>query len=212
MTPDFSYAIDPIFTYVIETLDQISHNQGVAAEEVRQRLDNRFREAEAQLGSRKGWELAKYALVAWIDDVMIGAPWGGGEWWENNSMEFSHFNTRDRATEFFKRAEEAGQLSRRDPLEVFYVCVVLGFRGLYGLPEAAFLAEHLGLPPRIDEWAKRTSRSIELAQGRPPIAESPSRMDGAPPLEGKFVLLRWSLGLLALAAITLVAWFLFRPR
>ena len=102
---------------------------------------------------REGWELAKYALVAWIDDVLIEAPWPGRDWWENNSLEFAYFNTRDRATQFFKRAKQAAQLTRRDALEVFYVCVILGFRGLYAMPEAAFLADQLDLPPDLESWA-----------------------------------------------------------
>ena len=213
MTPKFAAAVDPIFLCVLGLLDQISQNEPIAAEEARERIENLFRKADALLSEKRyleGWELAKYALVAWIDDVMIEAPWQGHDWWENNSLEFAYFKTRDRATEFFKRAKEAAQLTRRDALEVFYVCVILGFRGLYAMPEAAFLAEQLDLPPDVESWSRRTAKSIELGQGRPPIQAIPQPGAGAPPLEGRFMLVGAALAAVVLAlCATVVGYYVF---
>ena len=167
MNPRFAAAVDPVFEYVLDVLDRISRNDVVHPEQEREQMRNCFRAAEAEVGEKPGWALAKYALVAWIDDMLIEAPWDGRNWWENNSLEFAYFKTRDRATQFFLKAKESAELSQRDALEVFYVCVVLGFRGLYGLSESAFLAEQLQLPHDIETWAKRTSQSIQLGQGRP---------------------------------------------
>ncbi len=208
MSPPFAAAVDPIFLEVLGVLDKIQSGQAVSAEETRDRIQNRFRDAEARLQSKQhaeGWELAKYALVAWIDDMFIAATWDGREWWENNSLEFAYFKSRDRAIEFFKKAQQAAQLTRRDALEVFYVCVVLGFRGLYALSESAFIADQLELPPQIGDWAKRTAKRIELGQGRPPIYPDPRPGDGAPPLEGKYQLIGTSLATAVLAMFTAVA-------
>lgn len=207
MRPRFSLAVDPILLDVLNLLDQISANEPVSAEEARDRIQNRFRETDARLTTdheRDGWELAKYALVAWIDDVLIDAPWAGSTWWENNSLEFAFFNTRERATSFFKKADEAALLTRRDALEVFYVCVILGFRGLYALQDATFLAEQLELPPDAPSWQKRVARLIEYGQGRPPIDGIPRPGAGAPPLEGKFQLLSTGMITVALALTAVV--------
>ncbi len=204
MTPHFAAAVDPVFLYVLDVLDRISDNRAPQPDEVRQSLQNQFREAEAKLGQKPGWELAKYALVAWIDDVLIGAPWEGRDWWENNSLEFEYFKTRDRAIEFFKQAKDAADLTRRDALEVFYVCVVLGFRGLYKLPDAAFLGDQLDLPANVEAWSQRTARAIQLGQGRPPIRQTPRPGSGAPPLEGKFLFVGVSLMAVVLGAITVI--------
>jgi type VI secretion system protein ImpK len=151
--------------------------------------------------------LAKYALVAWIDDMLIEAPWDGRNWWENNSLEFAYFKTRDRATQFFLKAKESAEMSQRDALEVFYLCVVLGFRGLYGLSESSFLAEQLQLPTDVESWAKRTSQSIQLGQGRPRLSGTARPGVGAPPLEGKFQLVGTSLVTVVLATFTIVVAF-----
>jgi hypothetical protein len=89
---------------------------------------------------------------------------------------------------------------------VFYVCVVLGFRGLYRDNAAAFLADQLGLPPNLEGWASQTSKSIQLGQGRPSITESPRPGSGAPPLDGKYLLIGTALLGIALAAVAAVMW------
>ena len=166
MTPKFASATDPIFLCVLDLLDRISRNQASSPEDEAGLILNHFREAEAQVGDIQGWDLAKFAITSWIDDVLIEAPWEGRGWWEENSLEFSFFRTKDRATEFYLKAKQAAELSRRDFIEVFYICVVLGFRGLYALSESQFLAEQLQLPATVQEWAKRTARSIQARNCR----------------------------------------------
>ncbi len=204
MTPRFASAVDPIFLCVLDLLDRISSNQVSSPEDESNRIQNRFREAEAQVGEIHGWELAKYALTSWIDDVLIEAPWEGRDWWENNSLEFAYFKTRDRATEFFIKSKQAAELSRRDFLEVFYVCVVLGFRGMYGLSESQFLADQLQLPIELASWTKNTARSIQLGHGRAGITETLRPPAGAPPLDGRFRLVGAALISIMLTAFVIV--------
>lgn len=206
MTPNFAAAVDPIFLHVLGLLDRISRNDVPSVAEERAVITNWLRNAEASLGQKQDWELAKYALVAWIDDVLIEAPWVGKSWWKENALEVETFNSRDRATLFFSRAQEAAKLTRRDALEVYYVCVVLGFRGLYRDSASAFLADQLGLPPTLEAWAGQASKSIQLGQGRPSITGTPRPGDGAPPLEGKYQLIGTALLGVALVAIAAVTW------
>lgn len=212
MTPRFASAVDPIFLCALDLLDRIGSNQVSSPEEESNRIQNRFREAEAQIGEIHGWELAKYALVSWIDDVLIEAPWDGRDWWENNSLEFAYFKTRDRATEFFLKSKQAAELSRRDFLEVFYVCVVLGFRGMYGLSESQFLADQLQLPIELASWTKNTARSIQLGHGRAGVTETLRPAAGAPPLDGRFRLVGAALTCIMLTAFVIVVGFFVLNR
>ncbi|MGC3967854.1 MAG: DotU family type IV/VI secretion system protein [Pirellulales bacterium] len=76
--------------------------------------------------------------------------------------------------------------ARRDALEVYYVCVVLGFRGLYRDPAlAAMLTQRHGIPADLGGWAKQVSMAIRLGQGRPALAEAEREVQGAPPLRPK---------------------------
>ncbi len=108
------------------------------------------------------------------------------------------------------KAKEASSLPRKEALETFYVCVVLGFRGLYRDPvAAAALAEPRQLPPNLETWARQTSMAIQLGQGRPPISESSEPIEGAPPLEGPFLLMWSSLFGVILAIFTMIFAWLF---
>lgn len=210
MTPSFSSAIDPVFLHVLGVLDKIGRNERLSPEAERAAILNWLREAESQVGQKQEWELAKYALVAWIDDMMIEAPWEGREWWRENALEVELFKTRDRATQFFLKAKDAANMTRRDALEVFYVCVVLGFRGLYRDNQAALLADQFRLPVDLETWAQQTSRAIQLGQGRPSIQEDVRPASSAPPLEGKFQFLGSVVMSIVLSVLAvLLAWFLF---
>jgi type VI secretion system protein ImpK len=186
MSPQFSAAVDPIFLKVIALMDRIDKKEVSSPEFERQALESQLRESEGQLSDSQAWNLAKYALASWIDDMLISSSWHGRDWWESNSLEFALFKTRDRATKFFIKAKEATELPRRDALEVFYLCVILGFRGLYKLPESEIIAGQLNLPMTVGGWTKNVAAAIQTRQGRPPIRETPQSPSGAPPLESRY--------------------------
>ena len=212
MTPEFAEAVDRVFLHVLGLLDQIGRNAEPSPDDEKRRIRGWIDRAEGLLGQQRDWELAKYGLVSWIDEVLIDAPWQGSKWWNENKLETELYNTNDRQWKFYAEAKEATKLPRRDALEVFYVCVVLGFRGLYRDPgAAAHNAEALDLPPDLEAWAKQTATSIRLGQGRPPISDSSQPLDGAPPREGPAMVV-WSafLGLILVIFNVIFAWlFLF---
>ncbi len=210
MTPEFAAAVDNLFLYVLDLLERIERQEEPAASDERIRIRGRIERAEAKLGRRQDWELAKYALVAWIDDMLIEAPWQGRHWWKENALEFEVFNSSNAFTAFYTKANDASALTKKDALEVFYICVVLGFRGLYRDPSAAMQSEQFGLPPDLESWARETAMAIRLGQGRPPIAETGHPGLGAPPLGGKFHLVGMSLLGVVLAAFTVIlGWIVF---
>jgi type VI secretion system protein ImpK len=202
MTPQLARAVDPIFLHTLELLERISENAAVVPQDEHIRLRALIDQAGALLGAEPEWELAKYALVSWIDEVLVDTPWAGRDWWSNNVLEVALFNTRVCHEQFYLRAQEASTLARRDALEVFYVCVVLGFRGLYRDPETArFLIQTNNLPEDLETWARQTALAIRLGQGRPPFSRPGPEIVGAPPLAGKSrVVWPW------LAVVLLVAW------
>ena len=149
MTPKFSEAVDPVFLHVLRLLERIERGE-TALRQGRATANSRPDHASrGALGAGPDWQLAKYALVAWIDEVLIEAAWDGGSWWKENALEQEIFSGMKAYHQFYMRAKDATSLPRRDALEVFYVCVVLGFRGLYRDPvEAVAEAEGAGYAGR----------------------------------------------------------------
>lgn len=202
MTPQFAKSVDPIFLFGVDLIHRAAAGDSVSAEQEHLRARSLFEQAEAELGADREWALAKYALAAWIDEMLVDTPWSGQSWWSNNVLEVHFFNTRLCNEQFFVKAREASALSRKNAQEVFFDCVVLGFRGLYRNSQlAAQLAPANDLPDSLDEWSRQISMSIRLGQGRPPLSRPAREIPGAPPLpSGKPAIVAWVIAALLLIA------------
>lgn len=186
MTPKHSLAVDPVLLHVLGLIDRITEGQSPNPLDERIRIRALLDQGEAVVGSGREWDLSKYALVSWIDEVLVEANWASREWWSNNVLEMDLFRSRMCSELFFINAKEASTLARRDALEVYYVCVVLGFRGLYRDPSlAAMLTQQHALPQNLATWAKQTAMAIRLGQGRPTLAAAQRDVNGAPPVKPK---------------------------
>lgn len=211
MTPKLAQAVDPIFLHVLDLLERINRNESTSPQDDRLRIRALIDQAEAIVGGGGEWDLAKYALVAWIDEMLVDAPWAGSEWWSNNVLEVEIFKTRNCSEQFYVKAQEAATLPTRDALEVFYVGVLMGFRGMYRDPRLAkSIAEARGLPTDLETWVKQTSLSIRLGQGRPSLAAPGRDLSGAPPLRGKgIVVWPWTTAMMLAASTIVCLWFWF---
>ncbi|PHR86058.1 MAG: type IV secretion protein DotU [Blastopirellula sp.] len=210
MTPKFSKAVDPIFLYVLDLMERLENDaDSVNPSDERVRILKRIDSAENLLGQTPDWELAKYAISGWIDQLLITAPWSGGNWWKNNNLEFGYFRSGTAYTNFYTQAKQAQALSGKDALEVYYLCVVMGFRGLYGDVNSLQYAQQLGLPADLETWAKQTAASLQLGQGRSPILERPKPGDGAPPLNGHNKLVNMSLFAVVMLALCCSGYYIY---
>ncbi|MEM9826911.1 MAG: DotU family type IV/VI secretion system protein [Planctomycetota bacterium] len=189
MTPEFSSAVDPIFLVVLEALEQIETGRAPRPDTIMRTVRDHIDRAETQLAHRGDWPLAKYAIAGWVDEVFNQAPWEGSRWWEEHKVEVQLFKSRDAFHIFFQRAAEATGLANKDALEVFYICGILGFRGIYRDTEHRRYLAELGLPDSMEEWIGRTSLSLQLGQDRPALVDQPRPVPGAPPLEGKYLMI-----------------------
>ena len=186
MTPEFAQAVDRVFLSVLGTLEQIGRGEEPEPKEEKLRIRGWLDQAEAQLGLGAGLAVGQ-VRAGFVDrrdadlDGLARRPW-----WNENKLETELYSTNDRAWKFYQQAKEAFTRRNRDPLEVYYVSVVLGFRGLYADDpvQAAENATALGLPADLETWAREASMSIQLGQGRPPISDASQPIEGAGPLEG----------------------------
>jgi type VI secretion system protein ImpK len=135
----------------------------------------------------------RYPLACWLDEVILRAPESvcGGEW-QRISMEVFFVAEPQRAWRFWRQCELAELLGDIDALEVFYLCVMLGFRGERHDPK----------------WLQRWRETVAglLAQGqatgwpdRP--AELPARETHLPPLQCRECLRRLCAACAALAGL-----------
>ncbi|MDZ4848952.1 MAG: DotU family type IV/VI secretion system protein [Pirellulaceae bacterium] len=188
MQPEFAKAIDPIFVAAIRLESRIESQVPIVTADERATLIRKIEEAESKLGQRDEWKLSKYAICACIDSRLIEMRWQARDWWKDNCLEKKFFGTRDAHEEFFKRAIEAGALPQKNALEVFYLAVVLGFRGFYSNSDQAYsrkMSSQFRIPNTIEEWCREVARSLHLRQGRPAIPGIVQTGGTAKPISGK---------------------------
>ena len=107
MTPKFARAVDPVFTYMLDLLERIDNTVELDPLKERTRLMERISAAGALLGHAEEWtELARYAIVAWIDSELTTVrSWEGREWWLHHSLELEYWRQGLANVEFYRRAQ-----------------------------------------------------------------------------------------------------------
>ena len=80
--------------------------------------------------ARDDFDLARFALCAWIDEAILSSRWRHKNRWLSDQLQRLHYNTTDAGEEFFLRLEGIG-LQQRELREVYYLCLALGFSGRY---------------------------------------------------------------------------------
>ena len=115
----------------------------------------------------------RYALTCWLDELFIvDSPWSKA--WNERKLEVAFYGTNDRAWKFWVQARLAEGRPGIDALEVFFLCVMLGFRG-----------ELREEPERLRAWAAAAQTQVARGHGQkwpvPPELEPASNV---PPLHG----------------------------
>jgi type VI secretion system protein ImpK len=96
--------------------------------------------------SPEGIQMAKFALVSFIDESIITSEWSRREVWRANPLQYELYSRYDAGEEFFRRIDQLRQRTQENAqvLEVYYLCLVLGFKGKYQLFEQEKLRQLIG--------------------------------------------------------------------
>lgn len=102
---------------------------------VNEMFDRFEREARSAGIDNEKISKAKFALVAFLDETIISSGWNQKEVWLSEPMQIKMFDTFNAGEEFFTHLNELRQRSsaNKDILEIYYLCLALGFKGKYQL-------------------------------------------------------------------------------
>ncbi len=78
---------------------------------------------------------AKYALAAFMDETVLNSSWPYKDRWADNPLQLDYFGTYLAGEIFYDKLEELRARADSKPylLEVYYMCLLLGFKGRYGV-------------------------------------------------------------------------------
>lgn len=79
--------------------------------------------------------IAKFALVAFLDETIISSEWSEKNEWLAEPLQIKLFDTFNAGEEFFTNMSNLRQrtTANKDVLEIYYLCLSLGFKGKYQL-------------------------------------------------------------------------------
>jgi type VI secretion system protein ImpK len=95
--------------------------------------------------AREDLEAARYPLVAFIDETILNSEWKGRESWRERPLQLELYGETIAGERFFERLDKirrAGD-TKADLLEIYYLCLALGFEGKYKISGPAKLRELL---------------------------------------------------------------------
>jgi type VI secretion system protein ImpK len=107
------------------------------AETLRDNLISLINECEntaRRSASAQDVEDTKFALVAFVDETVLSSDWAMKGAWMANPLQLQIYNRFDAGEHFFERMDIILKSpSRSQVLEVYYLCLALGFKGRYQL-------------------------------------------------------------------------------
>ena len=113
---------------------------------------------------------AKFALAAFLDEMVMTSRWREKRQWTSQLLQYELFQTQSAGVEFFDRLDA---VRRQLPLnahllETYYLCLVLGFQGRYAIAGREKLSILIG----------ELRRDLEVKQGEvPPLSPHAKQVD-----------------------------------
>src|SRR5687768_1848657 len=93
--------------------------------------------AERYRFSSKITQVAKFALAAFVDETVLSSNFNLKDEWEKNPLQLEYFGEHLAGNKFFEKL--AAMLKQvdvtADAVEIYYVCMLLGFKGRYAVYE-----------------------------------------------------------------------------
>ncbi|MBN1610141.1 MAG: DotU/TssL family secretion system protein [Polyangiaceae bacterium] len=156
------------------SLPQLSNLPAPA--ELRQRvvtvLDNMVGRGRAAGISDADLAEARYALVAFIDEQVLKSNWPGRAEWMGQPLQLDLYREYTAGENFFNRMRNLLQQGGcTAALEVYYLCLVLGFRGAYGVS-----GDNRALASFRDAARQRVVEAWPAGTKLGPRAEPPDRL------------------------------------
>lgn len=99
--------------------------------------------------SRDDVDDARYAIVAFLDEQIFQSNWEGKQEWMLEPLQLLYFNETTAGEGFFNRLQQLeARPERAHVLQLYYLCLLLGFQGVYAVknPDALdALVERIGI-------------------------------------------------------------------
>ncbi len=92
--------------------------------------------------SREDYDLARFAVFAWVDERLLSSNWEGRTNWVREQLQRRYYERADAGEIFFKKLNSIGP-HQNNVREIYYICLAMGFSGQYCNEGDDYLLEQL---------------------------------------------------------------------
>ncbi len=97
-------------------------------------IDQSEQRAEEVSCSAEEYDNARFAVFVWIDETIMKSSWQGQGQWKKNLLQRQFYKTSGGGVEFYQRLADI-EPEQNELREVYYICLVSGFSGRYGITD-----------------------------------------------------------------------------
>src|SRR5688572_14102978 len=100
-------------------------------------LEDFERRAERYKFNHKIVQVSKFALAAFVDETVLTNNFPLRDEWEKNALQLEYFGEQLAGNKFFDKLDAMLKQmeTTKDAVEVYYFCMLLGFKGRYAIYE-----------------------------------------------------------------------------
>jgi len=140
---------------------------------------------------------AQYAIAALFDEQILRARWSGSAEWNAQPLQFLYFQENKAGEGFFRKLDALrNEPHRAHVMQIYFLCLAMGFQGSLGLMGGD------GLASTFERTAAALDRFIPASDPTSPHGEPPDL--GRNMLSGDRPLIRIGIGILALALVVFI--------
>lgn len=127
----------PIFDLIMRLQAGIVKPSNELRPKIKSLLDDFDQRAERYRFNHKIVQVAKFALAAFVDETVLTNDFQLKEEWERFPLQLEYFGEQLAGNKFFEKLEAMiRQIDQTaDAVEIYYVCMLLGFKGRYAVYE-----------------------------------------------------------------------------
>jgi type VI secretion system protein ImpK len=127
----------PIFDLVLRLKAGIVAPSNDLRPKIASMLDDFERRAERYKFNHKIISVSKFALASFVDETMLTNNFPLRSEWERNPLQLEYFGEQLAGNKFFDKLESMLTQPEvtQDAVEIYYFCMLLGFKGRYGVYE-----------------------------------------------------------------------------
>ena len=127
----------PIFDLILRLKSGIVAPSNELRPKIASLLTDFENRAERYRFSSKVTQVAKFALAAFVDETVLSSNFNLKNEWEKNPLQLEYFGEQLAGNKFFEKL--SAMLKQidvtADAVEIYYVCMLLGFKGRYAIYE-----------------------------------------------------------------------------